>query len=173
MTMKKGDPVIMLAEHKEGRQKITPGTDGAGSHFKAPEDAGKDFSKNNSAIPTILLVDDDMDILNFLRRFLNGSYNVITARNGNEAVALLKVAPPDLIVTDVSMPGVDGFAFARRLRLMPEYNTTPLIFLTSDTEIMKKLCGMGTGINDYHLKPFYPAHLLNRINRHLAGIRKN
>lgn len=110
----------------------------------------------------ILLVDDDASLLDALSMsFEDEGFDVVTASDGDEAMVIVKNERPELIVSDVNMPRVDGFTFCRRLRA--EADDTPLILLTSrDTDIDEAL-GFELGADDYVAKPFSTRVLVARV----------
>jgi len=102
----------------------------------------------------ILLVDDEKDILEFLKyNFEKENYTVITAKNGLEAIDISKKEFPDLIVLDVMMPGLDGIDTCRAIRELPEFKSTIIIFLTARSEEYSEIAGFAAGANDYVAKP--------------------
>ena len=113
----------------------------------------------------ILLVDDDKLVLNSTRRYLEGQgFNVAAADNGSEAVALIKDFGPDLVVTDVEMKGLDGFALCKALKETEGFSGIPVIIVSgrkvSEEDI---LAGYNKGADDYVLKPFSFPVLLAKI----------
>ena len=111
---------------------------------------------------TILVVEDDHGILLGLTdEFESEGYTVRTAEDGHAALAKAREGPPDLIILDVMLPGLDGYEVCQKLRL--EGNTTPIIMLTvKDTEI-DKVVGLELGADDYVTKPYSPRELLARV----------
>jgi len=104
----------------------------------------------------ILLVDDDKLVLNSTRRYLEGQgFNVAAAENGAEAVAMVKDFGPDLVVTDVEMKGLDGFALCKALKETDGFSRIPVIIVSgrkvSEEDI---LAGYNKGADDYVIKPF-------------------
>ncbi len=112
-------------------------------------------------MPTVLLVDDDAPLLDMLAlAFEDEGYGVVTAAEGAAALQLASREPPDLVVTDVNMPVLDGFALCRRLR--EQGSDVPLLILTSrDSEIDEAL-GFELGADDFLAKPFSTRILLAR-----------
>jgi DNA-binding response OmpR family regulator len=110
----------------------------------------------------ILLVDDDTALLDVLAlAFGDAGYDVETALDGTTALELARKAPPDALVSDVNMPGLDGFALCRRLRA--DRHAVPIVLLTSrDSEIDEAL-GLELGADDYISKPFSMRILLARV----------
>ncbi|MCM2266738.1 MAG: response regulator transcription factor [Elusimicrobiales bacterium] len=104
----------------------------------------------------ILLVDDDKLVLNSTRRYLEGQgFNVAAADNGAEAVAMVKDFGPDLVVTDVEMKGLDGFALCKALKETEGFSCIPVI-IVSGRKISEEdiLAGYNKGADDYVIKPF-------------------
>lgn len=109
----------------------------------------------------LLVVDDSPQITNLLKQYLSGQgFTVSTAQDGAEALHCVAQQPPDLILLDVMMPGMDGFEFMRRLRPRHEI---PVIFLTARREEMDLLTGFGLGADDYLHKPFGMGELMARV----------
>jgi len=110
----------------------------------------------------ILTVDDDAIVIALAKHTLkNKGYEVISAQNGEEALAALKKKIPDLILLDVQMPVMDGYTFIMKKSAVPEYANIPVIVLTSmeKTEPLFKR----HGVKAYLLKPLNPESLLNKI----------
>lgn len=118
---------------------------------------------------TILVVDDEPEIVSMLEEYFTGmGFRVLTALDG--ATALKRAEQnPDLIVLDVGMPLMDGYAVCRRLR---EHLTCPIVFLTARVEDVDALEGFEAGADDYVLKPFSLAVLGARVRAHLARDRR-
>ncbi len=110
----------------------------------------------------ILVVDDDAPIRRMLDRTLAAEgYAVEAAADGGEALAAVERSAPDLIVLDVSMPGLDGLAVCRRLRA--KGLATPVLLLTARDEVPDRVAGLDAGADDYLVKPFATDELLARI----------
>lgn len=113
----------------------------------------------------ILIAEDEYDIRNLLKISLeNEGYNVYAARDGLEALEILKKESIDLALLDIMMPKLDGFNLLRKIR---ENSTIPVIFLTARSEEMDKVLGLGMGADDYLSKPFSMNELIARIKAHL------
>ncbi|MFA7105499.1 MAG: response regulator, partial [Dysgonamonadaceae bacterium] len=121
---------------------------------------------------TILLVDDDVELLQFEAKFLSERYNVIVAENGVQALEQLKKSNVNLIVTDVMMPEMDGFAFTEKVKLDIEYSHIPVILLTAKVMAQAKVQGYELGADAYLEKPFSVEVLLARINNLLQNREK-
>ena len=109
----------------------------------------------------VLVVDDDPRILKFLEIRLKASgYEVLTAKNGREALEQVKAEEPDLLILDVLMPGIDGFETLKQVRLL---SSLPVIILSAKEANTDKVKGLELGADDYLAKPFSPDELLARI----------
>ncbi len=109
----------------------------------------------------ILVVDDDVPILRLVRAKLQADgYSVMTAGNGEDALAALEEERPDLVVLDLMMPGMDGFETMQRIR---EDSNVPIILLTARSGASDKIQGLDLGADDYVTKPFNPDELSSRI----------
>ncbi len=111
--------------------------------------------------PTILVVDDEPSIGEVLSIYLRrAGYEVVIARDGQEALEVLETQPPDLVVLDLMLPKVDGLAITRRLRTEGD---TPIIMLTARREEADRIAGLEMGADDYVVKPFSPQELVSRV----------
>ena len=104
--------------------------------------------------PNLLVVDDNLDLLDFLADDLEEQYLVITAKNGAEAIELLKSHHIDLVISDIMMPKMDGYELCKFIKNNPNYAHIPLILLTSKSTIESKIEGLGIGADAYIEKPF-------------------
>jgi signal transduction histidine kinase len=122
---------------------------------------------------TILVVEDDPQILDILTILLwEQGYHVVRAREGETALSLVGSTRPDLIVSDVKMPGMDGFSLCEHVRADPAFAHVPFIFLTARDEKADRRRGMVLGADDYLTKPFEPEDLLSAIEARLARVAK-
>jgi two-component system KDP operon response regulator KdpE len=109
----------------------------------------------------ILVVDDDPRLLRLVRVNLErAGFQVNTATNGPAALEQLDLEPPDVVVLDITMPGMDGFAVTQRIR---EISGVPIIMLTAMGEQSQKVRGLEMGADDYLTKPFDPDELVARV----------
>ena len=116
----------------------------------------------------ILVIDDEHIYQQMVERALTPlGYKIITADTGEEGIKTAKEIQPDLIITDVVMPDVDGYEVTRRLRREPEFAHTPILILTAQTEIQDKLKSFEAGADDHITKPFDPAELGVRVEVHI------
>lgn len=112
----------------------------------------------------ILLVDDEPDILEFIRYNLaKEGFKVLTAGTGKEAIEIAKNEIPDLVVLDVMMPEMDGIETCRELREIPKLQNTIIAFLTARNEDYSQIAGFDSGADDYITKPIKPRVLISRI----------
>jgi DNA-binding response OmpR family regulator len=110
---------------------------------------------------TILVVDDEVEIAEVVRRYLEqDGYRVVSAADGETALALFKQERPHLVVLDLMLPQVDGWEVARRIRAA---GNTPIIMLTARGEEVDRLLGLGLGADDYITKPFSPREVAARV----------
>lgn len=113
----------------------------------------------------ILLADDEPDILEIVSYNLRAEgYEVICAKNGNEAITLAKAQLPSMIILDVMMPGKNGIEVCKILRLMPEFKDTVIIFLSALSDEGSEIRGLETGADDYITKPVSPKVLISKVN---------
>jgi sigma-B regulation protein RsbU (phosphoserine phosphatase) len=102
----------------------------------------------------VLIVDDSKSNVDILVEALRGEYKLGVALNGESALASIARNPPDLVLLDIVMPGIDGYEVCRRLRAAPETREIPVMFLSSLEDVDKKTLGFEVGGNDYVTKPF-------------------
>ncbi len=119
----------------------------------------------------ILLVEDNADIRAYVREQVQSGYRVIFAADGEEGLAKAQEAIPDLIITDVMMPKMDGYQMSRLLKNDEKTSHIPIIMLTAKAALDDKLAGLETGVDDYLLKPFSAKELLARM-RNLIALRR-
>lgn len=126
-------------------------------------------ARPDAAGARILLVEDDQDQRRVAASGLRAAgYRVVTAESGSEAVITARSERPDLILLDIDLPGLDGMAVCRQLKLDPALAAIPVIFCTARTGVIDRMAGLTLGADDYVTKPFAPSELLLRI-RHLLG----
>ena len=123
----------------------------------------------NDLPPSVLIVDDTAENLRLLATLLGArDFDVRPVTNGHDALRAAAHDPPDLILLDVTMPGMDGFEVCRQLRERAETRDTPVIFLTALTDVGDKVKGFAAGGNDYITKPFQLEEVVARVGHHLA-----
>lgn len=122
---------------------------------------GGDLVKN---VKSILVVDDNPEIRNYLKRILAPKYRVTAAESAEMALSIIRKVQPDLIVSDVVMAEMSGVAFCKHIKEDDELKHIPIILLTGGTSEEVKLKGAEVGADDYITKPFDNEYLLARIN---------
>jgi DNA-binding response OmpR family regulator len=121
-------------------------------------------------VKTILVVDDEERLVSLLKAYLaQEGFRVVTAKDGREALFVSRQEKPDLIVLDVMMPEMDGYAFMRQHHKERE---TPIILLTARIEETDKVLGLELGADDYVTKPFSPRELTARVRAVLRRTEK-
>jgi len=126
---------------------------------------------NRAAESKILLADDNADMRDYIRRLLSRSYIVQTVADGVAALSAIEKNPPDLVLTDVMMPGMDGFELLRSLRSNPATQDIPIILLSARAGEESRIEGLAAGANDYLIKPFSARELLARVEASLKLAR--
>lgn len=123
---------------------------------------------------TILIIEDNISMVNYLFKKLNEKYNVHTALNGNEALKKIKNSTviPDMIISDVMMDKIDGYEFVKILFKYPSYNHIPIIFLSAKSTDKDRLHGLSLGAIDFIQKPFKVNELLQKIESILSNAVK-
>lgn len=111
----------------------------------------------------ILIVEDNPDVRAYMREQIENDYKVIEASNGEEGIIKAKVNIPDIIITDVMMPKIDGYKFSREIRKDEKTSHIPIIMLTAKAGLDDKIEGLETGIDAYLTKPFNAKELRVRI----------
>jgi DNA-binding response OmpR family regulator len=129
-----------------------------------------DLKKQGQSL--VLIVEDDYDVRKFIANSLADRFRILEAANGNSALDLAKDEMPDLIISDVMMPGIDGFEFNRRLKEDERTSHIPVILLTAKSDMNSRLVGYETGADDYIVKPFEMEYLLCRVENLIAGRKK-
>ncbi len=117
--------------------------------------------------PTVLIVDDAADNRLLLRNLLADQYCVTEAESGDQCLTMLEQEEPDLILLDVSMPGISGYHTCLTIRKMAHIATLPVIFVSAKDSVEERLTGFEAGADDYLTKPIDSALLLEKIEFHL------
>ncbi len=112
----------------------------------------------------LLLIDDDPNLILLVQDYLEfRGYAVITAENGREALDILKEEIPDMIICDVMMPEMDGYAFVKNVRENPRTEWIPVLFLSAKGQSQDRVKGLNTGADVYMVKPFEPEELVAQV----------
>lgn len=121
----------------------------------------------------LLVVDDEPNLLRAVAASLRAEeYEVTTARNGREALLRVAESLPDLVVSDIRMPGMDGYQLARQLRASARTALVPVVFLTAKDELADRVEGFRSGVDAYITKPFEPDELLAVIAGILSRVER-
>ncbi|MEQ8238577.1 MAG: response regulator [Cyclobacteriaceae bacterium] len=123
--------------------------------------------RNENHSQTILVVEDHREIRQFISHILTGNYNVLLAKNGQEALALLQKEKVDLIISDLMMPYMDGFELIKELKVKEAYQHIPVLIVSARTNEEDKLNLLELGAEDVMAKPFSPNELKLRISNAL------
>ena len=122
----------------------------------------------NRKSPLVLVADDNADMRDYLARLLGQHYSVVTVADGDAALAAIRAQQPDLVLTDVMMPKMDGFALLQAVRHDPQVRATPVILLSARAGQKSRMEGLSAGADDYFVKPFAASELLAHIDAHVA-----
>ncbi|MBC7904260.1 MAG: PAS domain S-box protein, partial [Gemmatimonadaceae bacterium] len=117
----------------------------------------------NPALPFILIVDDNADMRRHLTTLLQSEYNIVTAKNGSEALSKIKAQPFSLILSDIMMPVMDGTELVKAVKNNEQTANTPIILLSARAGEEAKIEGYNTGADDYLVKPFSAKELKARV----------
>jgi DNA-binding response OmpR family regulator len=132
-----------------------------------PAVGAADDPKAAGVRPRLLLVEDNLDMRAYLRMHLDQHYDVEEAENGRAALAALERAVPDIVVSDVMMPHVDGLELCRRIRADARWRALPVILLSAKAAVDHRIEGLKAGADDYLAKPFSVPELLERLRARL------
>ncbi|MDQ6755351.1 MAG: response regulator transcription factor [Bacteroidota bacterium] len=121
----------------------------------------------------ILIADDEPDILEIMNYNLSAEgYEIICAKNGNQAIELAKKHQPSMIILDIMMPGKNGIDVCKILRLHPQFKDTVIIFLSALNDEGTEIKGLETGADDYITKPISPKVLTSKVNALFRRVTK-
>jgi DNA-binding response OmpR family regulator len=118
---------------------------------------------------TVLVADDDADILRFVEINLRlEGFQVVTARDGPDALAKAVAVRPDLVLLDVQMPGLDGYSICARIRADARLAAVPVIIVTANYGVAEVAAARRAGADDFLVKPFHPATLVDKAKAMLS-----
>ncbi|MVM34556.1 response regulator [Spirosoma sp. HMF4905] len=135
-----------------------------------PADRADERALEEMLAPTgrILVVDDNADMRDYLSRLLTPYFNVQTALNGADAIRQITTDPPQLILSDIMMPGMDGNQLLQRLKQSPVTASIPFIFLSARAGQEARIDGLEAGADDYLVKPFSGPELLSKVRTQIS-----
>jgi DNA-binding response OmpR family regulator len=122
-------------------------------------------------LETILVIEDSPLVQAQLHDLLTERYRLTVTDDGPAGIAAALAGPPDLILLDIYLPGMDGYAVCRTLKQEERTGEVPILFITSLGAEQEKVRGFEAGADDYIVKPFFPGELLARVRLHLASRR--
>jgi signal transduction histidine kinase/CheY-like chemotaxis protein len=125
-------------------------------------------SSNDQAPARILLADDNADVREYVQRLLQGRYEIVAVADGKSALKSAREQRPDLILTDVMMPQLDGFGLLQSLRADESLKTTPVILISARAGEESRIDGLRAGADDYLVKPFSARELLAHVDSQLS-----
>jgi signal transduction histidine kinase len=142
-------------------------------HASEPRaDAGEPYEPpirlEGGRVPELLIVEDEPDMRAFISEVVSAQFRCTTAKDGAEALELLETTRPDLILTDVMMPGVTGLELCKRVKRDLDLRTIPVMLLTARSGVEAAIEGYGVGADDFLSKPFHPRELMAHIRSHLT-----
>ncbi|NER37587.1 MAG: response regulator transcription factor [Oscillatoria sp. SIO1A7] len=121
----------------------------------------------------LLLIDDDPNLILLVKDYLEfRGYEVIAAENGRKAMDILQEEIPDMIICDVMMPEMDGYAFVKQIREDPNINWIPVLFLSAKGQSQDRVKGLNTGADVYMVKPFEPEELVAQVESSLKQYKR-
>ncbi len=150
--------------------KPAPAEAGDGAEVETGD--GEHAAETGTDRPLVLVVDDHRGMRAYIRRQLATHYRVVEAAGGAEALALAREQLPDLVVSDVRMPGMNGYQLCREIKRDPELDFAPVILLSALDSAAGRLHGLEDGADDYLTKPFQTAELRARIDNLIASRRR-
>lgn len=125
------------------------------------------------SLKKVLIVDDEPDILEIISyNLIKEGYEILTAKNGIDALEKMPSFKPDLVILDIMMPKMNGVEVCKIVRSKPEYTDTLIIFLTALSDEASQIKGLETGADDYVNKPISPKVLVSRVNAIFRRIHK-
>ena len=166
---------LHLVEEEMVKERTGPNNKTSEINILADSELVEDTSihdHDNQKIPSILIVEDMPDVLEFIRVGLNGDYNIYTATNGVEGIQRVMDKEPDLIISDVMMPEMDGFEMTRKLKSDTKTSHIPIVLLTAKTSVKDKIEGIDGGADFFIEKPFNSTLLKSSINNLLLSRKK-
>ncbi len=159
-------PIIKAADYVEEAWRWLP-ANGRENNVVGEEETYKYHLDVNSSFVRILFVDDDADMRNYIKRLLSPAYEVEAVADGEAALIAVRERMPDLVLTDVIMPKLNGLELLQALRAEPDTKKLPIILLSARAEEESRIEALEAGADDYLIKPFSARELLARVRANL------
>ncbi|MEV0562300.1 SpoIIE family protein phosphatase [Dactylosporangium sp. NPDC050588] len=153
------------ADRKSAADRVVPGFLAEVERWMVP--APPSATPVHSTAPTVMVVDDNSDMRDYIRTILEADYQIVEASDGMAALRLLRDTRPDLILTDVMMPELDGFGLVAALRADSTAALLPVVMLSARAGDEATVEGLDAGADDYLIKPFSPRELRARVRANL------
>jgi PAS domain S-box-containing protein len=160
-----------LEAYVEEAMRWLPEGDAGGIEFPTPAASAGDAGTVAQPGACVLLADDNADMRDYVRRLLGTRYAVTAVADGAAALAAIRLRRPDLVLSDVMMPGLDGFGLLRAIRADPALRELPVILLSARAGEEARAEGLDAGADDYLTKPFSARELFARVGANLAMAR--
>ena len=120
---------------------------------------------------TVLIVDDDPELLQLLQTELSQEFHVLSASSGEEGLVNMLLHKPDILISDINMPDLNGWELCYILRHIPSVRATPIVFLTSRSELPDRIKSLRLGADDFIAKPFTMDRLVSRLRAILGRMK--
>ncbi len=132
----------------------------------------RESQNDGSDTTTVLIVDDNAEIRSFVRKHLRGRYRVLEAENGRQGLDLTRTELPDLLISDVMMPEIDGIELCREVKKNDELAFIPVLLLSAKASVESRVTGLDVGADDYLTKPFEVRELQARVDNLIESRRR-
>ncbi len=128
----------------------------------APE-AGAESGQNSGMRPLVMIVEDNLMLRTYISTIVQREYDTVVVGNGLDALKKMQDCTPDLILSDIMLPGMDGYELLRTVKASEQFRVIPFVFLTARDAVEMKIAGLEEGADDYIVKPFNAQELMARI----------
>lgn len=137
-----------------------------------PQYGANEFGKRDKGDhkPTVLIAEDNTELAAYIESVLESFCRVLVAKDGQEALDKMKAVVPDLIISDIMMPEIDGLTLCKEIKSDPVLKSTPVVLLTALTNRESLIKGWESGADEYLFKPFHPKELTTRVKGILSGV---
>lgn len=162
-----GDQVVTATSGRTDAERYAEGFLAEAMRWFEADDSGDDHAAPGGERPRVLVVDDNADMRSYIASLLDSRYAVQTAPDGAVALELARREPPELVVTDVMMPNLDGFGLLAGLQADPATTDIPVIMVSARAGEEGTIEGLEAGADDYLIKPFAARELLARVHANI------